>query len=77
MHTRLEHTYVENVAVLQRSLIGYTVADDFVDRGADALRITVVAERTGIAVALYRLVKDDHIYLICRHARSNLGRCCL
>ena len=65
---------VDNVAILERPLVGDTVADDLIDRGADALGVSMVSKWAWVAVALDGLLKDDLVNLVGGDARADMGR---
>ena len=47
---------VENITVFELALVGDTVADDFVDGGADRLWEADIVEGRGVGLALVRLM---------------------
>lgn len=65
-------TKVDDITILQRTLIRNTVTDNLVDGSANALRVTMVVERAGIAIPLDRLFEHDFVNLIRGHAGCDL-----
>jgi tetratricopeptide (TPR) repeat protein len=70
--------HVDDVAVVDHRVVGYAVADDLVQRGAQRFRVAAVSERAGVgAVADEELVADT-VELVGGHAGlhvpSDLGQ---
>jgi hypothetical protein len=59
---------VANVSVLQRSVVGDSVADDLVDRGAARLGKLVVVEWRRIAVSFHARLVHHPVHLVSRHS---------
>src|SRR6185436_13104242 len=64
---------IDDVAVLERALARYAVADDMVDRGAAALRIAAIAQGRGHRARVQGHAMDDVVQLLGGHAGNDVG----
>ena len=64
---------VDDVTVSQRPIVGDSVTDDLVDRGAQRLLVTVVVERAGVGASLERDPVAEFVELIGGHAGGDRG----
>ena len=62
---------VDDVAVLQRAVVGDAVADHLVDRGADRLGVAVVVEGRGVGAPVDVRLMGDAVELVGRDARGH------
>jgi hypothetical protein len=58
---------IDDVAIRENSVIWYPVADNFVDRGAERLRVAAVAERGRISTGGNDELVPDPVNLICSY----------
>ena len=64
---------VDDVADLERSVVGDPVGDDLVDRGAEALGVAPVAERRRVAALVEVRLVGDGVDVVGGDAGSDLG----
>ena len=62
---------VDDVAVVDQRVVGYPVADHFVQRGAQRLRVTAVPERAGVGAVADQVVVAHLVQVIGRDARGH------
>jgi hypothetical protein len=71
------HVNVDNVAVLQRSVVRHTVANDLIDRGAHTLGEIVVIERRGVRIMGNGGFVHDTVNLITCDAHAHCLATCI
>jgi hypothetical protein len=62
---------VDDVPVVDQRVVGDPVADDLVQRGAQRLRVTAVAERAGVGTVADQEVMADLVQVVGRDARGH------
>ena len=62
------HVDIDDVAVLERLVVGNAVADDMVDRCAGRLRVAAIVQRRGDRVVLHAEVEDEIVDFLGRDA---------
>jgi hypothetical protein len=64
---------VDDVAVVDQRVVGYPVADDLVQRGAQRLRVAAVAQRAGVGAVADQVVVAHLVQVVGRDARGHSG----
>ena len=59
---------IDDITILQRTVVRYPVTDDLIDRSTQRLREFVVIQRRGIGVVLYYEVVNHLVDIVRRHS---------